>query len=86
MQAHLLYHTKMWRSCKVRPFLINLCRLNQCTKFLLCLNEDNLMMNKRLTLSNTQLCGIMMRGFQKEWADQYNTDVGGIPTSVDALL
>ncbi len=28
----------------------------------------------------------MMRGCWKEWADQYDVDVGGIPTNVDALL
>ncbi len=44
------------------------------------------MTSKGLTLSDTQLCGIMMRRCRKEWADQYDTDKGGLPTDVDALL
>ncbi len=86
MQAHLLYHTKMWCSCKVRLFLINLRRLNQCIKFLPHLDGDGLMTSKRLTLSDTQLCGIMMCRCQKEWVDQYDANIGGIATNVDTLL
>ena len=86
MQAHLLYHTKMWHGCKVCPFLINLCQLNHCIKYLPRLGDDGLMASTGLTLSDTQLCGIIMRGCKKEWTDQYDTDISGIPTNVDALL
>ena len=86
MQSHLLYHTKMWRSCKLCLFLINLRRLNHCIKFLPCLNDCSLMTSKGLTLSDTQLCGIMMRGCKKKWDDQYNANVGWIPTNFDILL
>ncbi len=86
MQAHLLFHTKMWHGCKVCPFLINLCRLNRCIKYLPHLDDDGLMTSKDHTLSDTQLCGIMMCRYQKEWAYYYNADVGRIPTNIDALL
>ncbi len=44
------------------------------------------MTSKDLLLSDTQLCSIVLHGCKKEWADQYNANVGGIPTNADALL
>ncbi len=50
------------------PFLINLCRLNDCLKFLPCLDNNGLMISKGLTLSDTQLFYIMTHRCKKEWA------------------
>ncbi len=44
------------------------------------------MTSKRLTLSDTQLCGIMMRRCQNEWADEYNVNIGGISTNILIVL
>ncbi len=44
------------------------------------------MTSTRLTLSDTQLCVIMMRGCKKEWSEQYNADVGEILMDVDTFL
>ncbi len=79
MQAHLLYHTKNWRSCRICTFVINLHKRNYCIKYLPHLGNQGLSMSNNITLSDTQLCNIMMHGCWKEWADQYDADV-------DALL
>ncbi len=66
--------------------MINLRWLDHCIKFLPRLNDNGLVTSKYLTLSYTQLCGIVVCGCKKEWADQYGASVGGIPINIDALL
>ncbi len=86
IQARLLFHIKIWCGCPTRAFLINLCRLNCCIKYLPHLHIQRLNISHKLTLIDTQLCGIMMSGCRKEWAYQYDAYISGVATNIDILL
>ncbi len=60
--------------------------MNRFIKYLPRIGNQGLSTSNDPTLSNTQLCGIMIHGCQKEWADQYDAKIDGISNNIDVFL